>query len=79
MATEKKAKTSEAVEVTPAKAEKAAQESIYTATELADNYKVFGTFREIVVIALRKAGKETATLSEAKKIVDAFKNKEVKQ
>lgn len=55
-----------------------AQESVYTASELADNYKVFGTYREIVVVALRKAGKETATFSEAKSIIEKFKNKEVK-
>lgn len=54
------------------------QESVYTASELADNYKVFGTYREIVVVALRLAGKKTATLSEAKNIIEKFKNKEVK-
>ena len=57
----------------------AKQESVYTAAQLADNYKVFGTFREIVVVALRQAGKETATLSEAKKIINDFKNREVKK
>lgn len=54
------------------------QECTYTASELADNHKVFGTYREIVVVALRKAGKETATFSEAKNIIEKFKNKEVK-
>lgn len=53
-------------------------ESVYTAAELANNYKAFGTYREIVVVALRLAGKKTATFTEAKKIVDNFKNKEVK-
>ena len=62
----------EAVETTPVKSE-----SVYTAEELADNYKVFGTYREIVVVALRNAGKETATFAEAKKIIENFKNKEV--
>ena len=33
-----------------------AQESVYTAQELADNHKIFGTYREIVVVALRQAG-----------------------
>jgi len=61
-----------------AKAETAPVESVYTAKELADNHKVFGTYREIVVVALRNAGKETATLSEARKIIEKFKNKEVK-
>lgn len=61
-----------------AKAEKPTQESVYTAEELADNHKVFNTYREIVVVALRSAGKKTATFSEAKNIIDKFKNKEVK-
>lgn len=54
------------------------QECVYPASELADNYKVFGASREIVVVALRLAGKETATVSEAKRIIEKFKNKEVK-
>ena len=78
MASNPKAKISEPVEKAPVEAVKPPQESVYTAAELADNYKVFGTFREIVVVALRIAGKETATFSEAKKIIDKFKNKEVK-
>lgn len=55
-----------------------AAESVYTAAELAANYKAFNTRREIVVVALRKAGKDSATFAEAKAIVDKFKNKEVK-
>lgn len=55
----------------------AVTESVYTAQELADNYKAFGTYREIVVVALRLAGKESATFSEAKAIIEKFKNKEV--
>lgn len=53
-------------------------ESVYTIAELADNHKVFGTFREIVTVALRGAGKETFTFTEAKNIIEKFKNKEVK-
>lgn len=53
-------------------------ECVYTAAELADNCKAFGTYREIVAVALRLAGKETATLSEARQIIDRFKKKEVK-
>lgn len=53
-------------------------ESVYTAEELAKNCKAFNTSYEIVVIALRKAGKKTASFSEAKKIIETFKNKEVK-
>lgn len=55
-----------------------AEESIYTAAELADNHKAFQAPREIVVVALRLAGKKTATFREAKYTIDKFKNKEVK-
>ncbi len=72
-----KTNSTDTVEKTAVKAEIQAPESVYTAKELADNHKVFGTFREIVVVALRLAGKETATFSEAKKIIEKFKNKEV--
>ena len=53
-------------------------ESVYTAEELVNSYKVFKTSREIVEIALRMAGKKTATFTEAKAIIEKFKNKEVK-
>ena len=53
-------------------------ESIYAAEELAANHKVFKTSREIVEIALRQAGKTAATFTEAKAIIENFKNKEVK-
>ena len=52
-------------------------ESLYSAKELADNHKIFNTSREIVVVALRQAGKATATVSEARAIIDKLKNKEV--
>ena len=54
------------------------RESVYSADELADNYRAFKTTREIVVVALRKAGKQTATITEAKNIIEKFKNREVK-
>lgn len=73
-----KTKSTDNVENATVKAATPTQESVYTAEELADNCKVFGTFREIVVVALRTAGKETATLSEAKNIIEKFKNREVK-
>lgn len=57
---------------------KAAPVSVYSAEELAANHKVFKTSREIVEIALRMAGKQSATLAEAKAIIEKFKNKEVK-
>ena len=59
-------------------AKAAPAESVYSADELAANHKLFGVNREIVVIALRKAGKTTATFAEAKVIIDKFKTKEVK-
>lgn len=52
--------------------------SVYSAAELIENHKVFNTSREIVEVALRMAGKKTATLAEAKAIIEKFKNKEVK-
>lgn len=60
------------------KAAPAPAESVYSASELADNHKLFGVNRELVVIALRKAGKKTASFAEAKVIIDKFKTKEVK-
>lgn len=53
-------------------------ECVYTADELVKNHRTFKTSREIVVVALRLAGKKEATLSEARKIIDNFKNREVK-
>lgn len=64
----------EAVEKAPVKP----AESVYTAEELAKNHKVFNTSRAIVETALRLAGKKNATLTEAKTIINNFKNKEVK-
>ena len=53
-------------------------ESVYSAEELAANHKAFKTSREIVEVALRLAGKKTATFPEAKEIIEKFKTKEVK-
>ncbi len=53
-------------------------ESVYTAAELAANHQAFKTSYEIVEVALRLAGKKSATFSEAKAIIEKFKNKEVK-
>lgn len=64
-------KEAPAVEVKPV-------ESIYSAEELAKNHKLFKTSYEIVAVALRKAGKKEATFSEAKDIIEKFKNREVK-
>lgn len=62
-----------------AEADKAASaESVYSAAELAANHKMFGVNRDIVVVALRKANMDFATVPEAKSIIDKFKKKEVK-
>lgn len=53
-------------------------ESVYTAAELASAHKTFGTSYAIVATALQLAGKERATVTEAKKIIEEFKNREVK-
>lgn len=53
-------------------------ESVYSADYLAANHKALGASYAIVAVALKLAGKESATLKEAQKIVDEFKNKEVK-
>lgn len=53
-------------------------ESVYTAEELAKNHKAFNTSYEIVAVSLRLAGKKNATFTEAKNIIEKFKNKEVK-
>lgn len=63
---------------TKAPAEPSVNESVYTAAELIANHKFFNTSREIVEVALRVAGKNAATVAEAKAIIDKFRNKEVK-
>lgn len=68
--------TTEKAKAAPASARPV--ESVYSAAELAENHKVFKTSREIVEVALRLAGKKSATLAEAKTIIEKFKNKEVK-
>lgn len=72
--------------ITEAKPEAAAKgkkretivESVYTAEELAKAHKVFNTSYEIVATALKLAGKEKASVEEAKAIIETFKTKEVK-
>lgn len=52
-------------------------DSVYSAEEFAANAKSLDSTQAEVRVALRLAGKSTATLFEAKRIVDAFKKKEV--
>ena len=68
----------DAMEVPVEKERAKLTDSVYTATELADNHKAFGTYREIVEVALRQAKKQEATFNEAKRIIESFKNKGVK-
>lgn len=59
--------------------EKAPYESKYNIDELAAAAKTaFNTSAIMVKAALKTAGKTEYTMDEAKKIVDEFKNKEVK-
>lgn len=52
---------------------------VYSAAEFADNADaLFGARKECVVAALKVAKIKSCTLSEAKEIVTAFMNKEVK-
>lgn len=53
-------------------------ESTYPAAELAKAHKTLGTSYEIVVVALKQAGKERATITEAKEIIARFMKREVK-
>lgn len=83
--TTKDAKTAEALEnkeaavQAPKKEQKVLQESVYPAGELAANAKkVFGTRQECVAAALRASGKTDCTVSEAKRIVEKFLNREVR-
>ena len=74
---EKTKNTAAEVKAAPV-AQATVEESIYAAEELAKNYKLFNTSYEIVSVALREAGKKEATVTEAKKIIENFKNREVK-
>lgn len=50
---------------------------VYSAAELAANHRMFGVNRDIVVAALKQAGKTFATVSEAKVIIDKYKSRKV--
>ncbi len=67
-----------ATEVKPVAPKIKEPESVYTIDELARNHKVLNASYAIVKTALKLAKKETVTLKEAQKIVNTFKNKEVK-
>lgn len=53
-------------------------ESEYSLEELIAGHKAFEVPKEIVTVALKLKRIERATFAEAKKIIDEFKNREVK-
>ncbi len=54
-------------------------EASYKAAELAAQARqLFGTTPEVVTVALKTAGKESATIKEAQETVTKFLSKEVK-
>jgi len=52
-------------------------EGLFSIQELTNQYHAFQTSREIVSVALRLAGKDRFSFSEATKIVHQFQSKEV--
>lgn len=59
-------------------ASKPKDNSLYTCDEFAANPGVLGANQDIIRAALRVAGKNTATIEEAKKIVKEFSERKVK-
>lgn len=55
-----------------------AGENVYTLAQLVQGHRSLNAPRELVSVALRLAGKESFTLSQAREIVNRFKDKEVK-
>ena len=53
-------------------------EPVYSMQQLVDGYREFGTSKAVVSCALKLAGKDSMTTAEARKIIDAFRQKEVK-
>jgi len=53
-------------------------EPVYSAAQLADNHKAFGTSRAIVATALRLAHKDKASVAEATTLIHTFRQQEVK-
>lgn len=75
---EKKVSSAESAEKSELKKKKLPVESVYSAEELADSAKnMFHTRKECVLAALEAAEKKECTVSEAKKMVEAFLKREV--
>lgn len=54
------------------------EESRYSLRQLTEGYRALGTSREIVAAALKQSGRAQFTLDEARRLVDKFKDQEVK-
>lgn len=54
------------------------QESVYSFQDLIAGHKAFDVPKEIAIVALRLKGIKQATFADAKKIINEFKQKEVK-
>ena len=75
---DKNVSSAESAEKAELKKKKLPVESVYSAEELADSAKnMFHTRKECVLAALEAAGKKECTVSEAKKMVEAFLKREV--
>ena len=64
--------------VKPVSAPKKAVAETYPVSEIIANYKAFNASKPIVITAMKLAGVKQVTVEEAKKIIETFKNKEVK-
>ncbi len=50
-------------------------EAVYTASQLAEGYRTFGTSRAVVACALKMQKQDAFTMREARRIIDEFKNR----
>ena len=53
-------------------------ESLYFIDELVEQHKFFRTSKELVYVALKLSGMDKFTVREARRIIEAYKTKEVK-
>ncbi len=65
----------EAAEVKAATSVSKTAKPVYTAAQIVEGYKAFGTTRAIAECALKLSGKESFTIEEAKNVINNFKNK----
>lgn len=74
----RKATETVAVEVAEQPEKRPVSESVYFIPELVEQHKFFSTSKELVYVALKLSGMDKFTVKEARKIIEAYKNKEVK-